>query len=92
MSKKYKLIIYGVGLVALALLISFAISTCVFQNSKCDCDSPLEINGDNKCERCGGYLKHKHASINGRCVYCGECTEHTDKNGDGICDNCRAKA
>ena len=92
MNENKKLLVYVLGAIALVALISLLISICVFQNSKCDCDSPFEMDGDNKCERCGGYLTHKHASINGRCFYCGKCTEHTDKNGDGICDNCRAKA
>ena len=92
MNENKKLLVYVLGAIALVALISLLISICVFQNSKCDCDSHFEMDGDNKCDRCGGYLKHKHASINGRCFYCGECTEHTDKNSDGICDNCRAKA
>ena len=83
MPKKYKLIIYGVGLVALALLIAIAISTCVNSGSNCECGRSSDWDGDNKCETCGGYVEHKHLEINNRCVMCGKCMKHVDRDSDG---------
>ena len=89
--QRKRLLVYALGAVALVLLISIGISMYTHYNSSCECGVAYDRNGDNKCETCGGYVEHKHASINGRCMMCGKCTKHVDKNSDGRCDNCKVQ-
>ena len=90
MSNKFKRLIRCLSLVLVVLLIAMFIGLHFASKSACECSSSIEMNGDNKCENCGGYLKHVHVPLNGRCVSCRKCVEHVDKDRDKACDNCDA--